>query len=187
MKLACVAIFAILAMTAGSPLRAQTQGPFPIDTSRFAKRASEVTNVSLDKTMLQFAAKFLSSSGQDERAQNIINHLQGIYVRHYEFKESDDYSTAEVEALRRHFRGPEWNQIVTTRSKGEGDNTDVYMHTHHEQIDGMFIIAAQPRELTLVHIIGPLKPEDLASLSGHFGVPAVQGGKAEAKRKGNPQ
>lgn len=187
MKLACMTVFAVLAVTAGSPLRAQTRTPFPIDTSRFAKRASEVTNVSLDRTMLQFAAKFLSSNGQDEQARDIINHLQGIYVRHYEFRESADYSDGEVEALRRHFRGPAWNRIVTTRSKGEGDNTDVYLHTKHDQIDGMFIIAAEPRELTLVHIIGPLKPEDLASLSGHFGVPLVQSGKSEAKTKGNPQ
>jgi hypothetical protein len=173
--------------------RARAQARFPVNVEQFAKQANQVTTVSLDKNMLQLAAQFMSSGKQDEQARSIINHLDGIYVRDYSFKHPATYSAAAVEALRKHFRGPEWSQIVSTRSKGPGDNADIYVRTVGGQIQGMFVISAQPDELTFVNIIGPIRPEDLKVLSGHFGVPAVKegksGGKAGSKKdaKKNPK
>jgi hypothetical protein len=165
---------------------ALAQAHFPVNTEQFARQASEVTKVSLDKNMLQFAAQFMSSGKQDQQARSIINHLDGIYVRDYTFKSPAGYSLAAVEALRKHFRAPEWTEIVSTRSKGKGDNTDIYVHTVGGQIHGMFVISAQPNELTFVNIIGPIKPEDLKVLSGHFGMPSVQTGTPGSKAGGKP-
>jgi hypothetical protein len=169
--------------------RARAQARFPVNVEQFAKQANQVTTVSLNKNMLQFAAQFMSSGKEDQAARSIINHLDGIYVRAYSFKRPAGYSTAAIEALRKHFRGPEWSQIVSTRSKGHGDNADIYVRTVGGQIQGMFVISAQPDELTFVNIIGPIRPEDLKVLSGHFGVPAVHEGKSGAKKdaKKNPK
>lgn len=166
------------------PALAQTR--FPVNTEQFARKASEVTKVSLDKNMLQFAAKFMSSSTQDQQAQSIINHLDGIYVRDYTYKGPGGYSLAAVEALRKRFRAPEWTEIVSTHSKGQGDNTDIYVRTVGGQIHGMFVISAEPNELTFVDILGPIKPEDLKVLSGHFGMPAVHAGTPGSKAGGKP-
>ena len=38
-------------------------------------------------------------------------------------------------------------------------------------VDGMVVLASEPRELTIVQIDGPIKREDLASISGHVGLP----------------
>jgi hypothetical protein len=36
------------------------------------------------------------------------------------------------------------------------------------------VIAAEPRELTIVNIIGTLDPEKLADLGGEFGIPRLE-------------
>lgn len=168
--------------------RVDAQARFPVNVAQFAKQASEVTNVSLDKNMLQFAAKFMSSGKQDREARSIINHLEGIYVRDYSFKSPATYSAAAVEELRKHFRSPEWTQIVSTRSKTGGEDTDIYVHMVDGRVEGMFVISAQTDELTFVNIVGPIRPQDLKVLSGHFGVPAVHEGKGTKKdAKKNPE
>jgi hypothetical protein len=39
------------------------------------------------------------------------------------------------------------------------------------EVRGMFILSAEPRELSFVYIDGPIRPEDLADISGNFGIP----------------
>jgi len=36
------------------------------------------------------------------------------------------------------------------------------------------VIAAEPKELTVVSIIGSIKPEDLRDLGGNFGIPKME-------------
>jgi hypothetical protein len=44
----------------------------------------------------------------------------------------------------------------------------------NNQIEELVVIAADPKELTIVHIDGPLDPSDLDKLGGDFGVPRVE-------------
>jgi Domain of unknown function (DUF4252) len=176
------AAFILLFLALGS--RAFSQAPFPVDTTKLAERADESTTISLDKTMLQFAGKFLSSSEEDREAQRIIAKLDGIYVRTYEFKSSNSYSASDLDAFRRPFSGPEWSRIVAVHGK-ESDDTDIYVHMVDGRVAGMFILAAEPGELTFVHIVGAIAPDDLEQLSGNFGIPKnhVKQRSGEGKRR----
>jgi len=153
---------------------AMAQRKFPAGIEKFAARAEETTDVSLDKSMLNFASKFLSSREQDQQARRIIASLEGIYVRSYEFNKPGAYTAAEIAALRQQFQGPGWSHIVSVRGKGSDGDTDIFMHLGDGQIKGMLIIAAEPQELTFVNILGPIKPEDLKELSGQFGIPQIR-------------
>jgi hypothetical protein len=35
------------------------------------------------------------------------------------------------------------------------------------------IIVTDPRELTIVNIVGSIRPEDIRDLGGHFGIPKI--------------
>ena len=66
-----------------------------------AARASNVTEVTLGKNMLAFAAKFMNGKDQDEAAtRRLIEGLDGIYVREYEFDKEGQYSMEDIEKLR---------------------------------------------------------------------------------------
>jgi Domain of unknown function (DUF4252) len=150
---------------------ADAQAVFPVDTSKLAARADETTTVSLDKNMLRFASKFLNDDNEDRQARHLIENLDGIYVRTFEFKAPGAYTAAELETFRKPFAGPEWSHIVSVHGKEADGDTDIYVDLVDGDVQGMFILAAEPCELTFVHILGPIKPEDLDHLSGNFGIP----------------
>jgi hypothetical protein len=83
--------------------------------------------------------------------------------------------------LRSQLRSPEWSRIVNVRSKADGENVDVFIRREGDQVGGLVVIAAEPRELTVVSIDGPIRPEDLAKLGGQMGVPRIDIGGQQKK------
>lgn len=144
--------------------------PSPIEKD-LAARASDVTEVTLGKDMLGFASKFMNGKSPDDAtAQQLIQGLNGIYVRSYEFDKEGEYSPEQVEALRRHFETGEWTPVVRARERKSNQTTDVMMKMVNGQAQGLFVLAAEPRELSIVLILGPIRMEDLGKLSGMAGL-----------------
>src|SRR5712692_11431275 len=79
----------------------------PESWDRLAAKADEVVNVTLDKKMLQFAAKFMEDE-EDAEEKRLISKLNGIYVRSLEFKNAGEFTSADVEPIRAQLQGPEW-------------------------------------------------------------------------------
>ena len=158
--------------------------PSPIE-KELAARASNVTEVTLGKNMLSFAAKFMDGKDKDEEAtRHLIEGLDGIYVREYEFDKEGQYSAVDVEKLRSYFEaGGEWSSIVRERNKRSGESTDVMMKMVNGQPHGLFVLDAEPKELSIVLILGPVKMEDLSKLSGIGGLGVL--GDIESDSHGN--
>jgi hypothetical protein len=168
MKYALVLLFAI------GPLLAQDV-KLPPGIEKLAAKASEVVDVSLDGAMLRLAGRFLSSNDPDEaKAKNIVNGLKGIYVKSFEFEKEGEYSLSDLEEIRRQLRAPGWSRMVGVISKKGGENTEIYMRLDNDRIGGLVILAAEPKELTVVNIVGNISLDDLSSLGGHFGIPDVE-------------
>ena len=155
------------------PITASAQGTrLNLDFPDLAAKASETTDVTLDGPMLRLAGKFLSSSDADERAaKEMINGLTGIYVRSYEFDRDGEYDKSQAERIRQQL-GPSWKKIVKVSSKTKED-VDIYADTRGDSIAGLLIISAEPREFTVVNIVGPVDLEKLAGLEGQFGIPHI--------------
>src|SRR3954462_10797391 len=112
---AALVAWAALALPAG----AQTS-PLPLPPAvekELAARASNVTEVTLGKNMLGFAAKFMDGKDKDEEAtKHLIEGLDGIYVREYEFDKEGQYTAVDVDKLRSYFAaGGEWSSVVRSR------------------------------------------------------------------------
>lgn len=156
-----------------APARAQNGLPMPSPVEKeLAARASNVTEVTLGKNMLGFAAKFLDGKDKDEEAtRHLIEGLDGIYVREYEFDKEGQYSAVDIEKLRSYFQaGGEWSSIVHEHDKRNGESTDVMMKMVNGQPHGLFVLDAEAKELSIVLILGPVKMEDLSKLSGIGGL-----------------
>jgi len=155
------------------PAIAQSGLPMPSPIEKdLAARASNVTEVTLGKNMLAFAAKFMDGKDKDEEAtRHLIEGLDGIYVRSYEFDKEGQYTAVDVDKLRSYFQtGGEWSSIVRERDKKSGESTDVMMKMVNGNPHGLFVLDAEPRELSIVLILGPVKMEDLSKLSGIGGL-----------------
>ena len=140
---------------------------------KLADRASEVNDVTLDGSLLQLAVSVMKSSGDPDAAQvvEIIKGLKGIYVKNFEFDSPGQYSQADVESIRSQLTGPGWQRIVTSFSKRNGERDEVYLLKDGDKINGVTVLVAEARELTVVNIVGAIDPEKLGELGGHFGIP----------------
>ena len=163
--------FALGAAVLAAPALAQNpQSPLPPQVEKdLAARASHVSEVTLGKNMLGFAARFMNSKEKDDAAtRQLIQGLDGIYVREYTFDKDGQFSMDEVDQLRKQFETGEWSPMVRERERRSGVSTDVMVKLVNGENHGIFILEATPRELTIIQILGPIRMEDLGRLE-HLG------------------
>jgi Domain of unknown function (DUF4252) len=174
-----IAALAIPVFAQSSPLNIPPQ-----IEKQLSARATNVTEVTLGKNMLNFAAKFMNGKDKDDAAaQQLIQNLDGIYVRDYEFDKPGEYSLEELEQLHKSFEGPEWSTIVSDREKKTGETTYVMVKTVNGQSAGMFVFSAEPKELSIVLILGPINMDQLGELKGLGGLSSLSDVKTKTKIK----
>jgi len=172
-------IATLLLSAAALALPALAQQPSPLMLppqleKDLAARASDVTEVTLNKNMLAFAAKFMHGKEDDDaNIRQLIQGLDGIYVRDYEFDKDGEYAIDQLDQLRRAFSTPDWQPIVHEHERRSGETTDILMRVVNGENKGMFILNAEPRELSIVLILGPIRVEDLGKLHGIAGLGAL--------------
>jgi hypothetical protein len=165
---------AFITCIALAPLGAQ-ELKIPASLDRLAEKASEVVDVTMDANLLQLASRFLSDKNTDDaQVKKVIGGLKGVYVKSFEFEKTGEYQDSDIEPLRMQLRAPAWSRIVGVRSRKSGENAEVYVKTENGKIDGLAILATEPKELTIVSIEGSISPEQLSELGGHFGIPKVE-------------
>ena len=168
-----IVTFMLAAAVLAAPALAQTAqlpAPSPIE-KELAARASDVTEVTLGKNMLAFAAKIMNGKNDDDaEARHLIEGLDGIYVREYELDKDGQFSAEEVDQLRKYFETSDWSPIVKERQRKTGESTDVMVKLVNGESHGMFILDVEPRELTIVLILGPVHMDDLSKLRGIGGL-----------------
>lgn len=174
-----VAALCATAMAQTSPLNL----PSPLE-KQLAARASNVTEVTLGKNMLTFAAKFMNGNDKnDADMRQLIEGLDGIYVRDYEFDKPGQYSPDDVEGLRKALETPQWTSIVRERDRKNGESTDVMMKMVNGESQGMFVLSAEPKDLAIVLILGPIRMDELGALKGLGGLGKL-GGLPQLKQRG---
>lgn len=166
----------LLACCAVAPAFAQDARLQINQLDKLTAKADNVVEVSLDKNLLQIAAKFLSDKNPQEAAvKDLVSKLQGVYVRVFEFDKPGEYSLSDVDPLRAQVNAPGWSKIVGVMSKREGQKVDVHLRMDGGGlITGLLILATQPRELVVVNIVGPIDLEKLSQLEGQFGIPKLE-------------
>lgn len=157
------------------------------DLSQLAARSSNTVDISLDGALLGLAARFLDGKDKDERAvKELVASMKGIYVKTFEFDREGGYSTADLDAVRHQLTAPGWSRLVAIGSRRDREQVDVYMWMDGDKPGGLAILATEPREVTIVNIVGPIDLEKLRALEGQFGVPRLdleKRSKDERKRK----
>ena len=167
---------ALILACALAPAWALAAGPNPRlvlpEFSQLADKASDSVTISLDAALLGMAAKFLDGNDpQDAAARDAIKGLQGIYIRSYTFDQEFVYRAADIDAVVKQLAAPGWNRLVQTRSRKEHANVDIYIMMVDNKAIGLALIASEPREFTIVNIVGSIDLDKLHKLQGHFGVP----------------
>jgi len=146
---------------------------------RLAERASEKQEITIDSSMLNSFGRGLVPQGpKGDAAREVITQLKGIFVRNYEFDDSKAYSMDDINAIRKQLSAPGWIRIVANEEKkknGDFELQEVYLFQPGGKLGGIFFLNAEPRELSVVNIVGPIDLAALGALGGVLGIPSVQG------------
>lgn len=183
-KILTVASLAILVvLSAAATAVAQNPKIQMSQLDALAPKASQTVDVNLDEHLMQLTAKFLSGEDNDEaKVKAIINGLKGIYVKSFTFENEGQYSDADLEGIRSQLRNTAWNKIVNVNNKKEG-SVEVYLMQVGDRITGLALLATEPKEITVVNIVGPVDLDKLSGLEGNFGIPELQIERAKPPRK----
>ena len=145
------------------------------DLDRLEATAKQVVDVSIDSRMIRFLAGMLSSKKPDQlRIKEALLDLKGIYVRSYQFDNPNSFATTDVDNIRRQIKTPLWSRIVGVRSQVKGENVEVYSMLEGEKMNGLAVIAIEPKSLTVVNIVGFIDLEKLQLLEGRYGLPKLE-------------
>ncbi len=159
---------------------------------KLAGKASEVTNVTLDGSMLKMAAEQMSQKAATAKSQNkafaanMVQRLKGIYVKSFEFDQPGGYSKADLEGVTKQLESGGWKAIVHVEEKKSGETTGVYVMQEGGETVGMAVVAAEPKELTVVNLVGPIDFSQLGSL-GSLGGLGTLGGLAGTMSSSKPE
>lgn len=151
-----------------------------LDWDGLAKKAKESVNVNLEGAMLDMAKGFMNGKATGKgkgldaaQAESLMSKLKGVYVRVLEFDKAGEYSMSDVEAMRGKLASMQYNAIVDVQQRGK-ESTGIYVKTDGKTVQGLVVIAAEPKQLTLVNILGDIDPGELQKLGGNFGIPNIQ-------------
>ena len=145
-----IAVVALTAEAGMASAQAPAASPLllpPQVEKDLAAKASNATEVTLNKDMLGFASKFMDGKDKDQAAvSNLIQGLDGIYVRDYEFDKEGEYSMEDIQKLRQAFETPEWTPMVRDVERKGAEINDVMVKMVNGETKGMFIFSAEPKE-----------------------------------------
>jgi len=196
-------IFRLLALFAGvliflAPVvRAQDANVAPQGIETLAAHATFATNFTFDKTMLDAMSQTLPD---DER--RIVAQLRSISVHNFRFSGPGMYDPAALDTVRAQYAQEGWNHLVTKQAHPQPATatagqpypdagapasvplpdplrTDLYVRMAHANVEGIVVLAANQRNVTLVTVDGTISPLDLLHLRGHFGIPRFSGDAVE--------
>ena len=151
--------FAVVTVLAGvmlaSPAGAQKL-EFKFDA--IAAKASDKAEVDLDGALLKMAIpQLLSKKDKDGKSpvSDLLNGVQEIHLRNYEFDKAGAYSDKDLEPLRKQVsEAAGWSRIVNV--KGKDESTEVFVQSQAGKLNSILILAAEARELSVVYVMGTL-------------------------------
>lgn len=140
---------------------------------RFADVADKVIDVTVDEGLIKLAMSALNPNRSPDEAKikELLSGLKGVYVKRFEFEKDGQYTAADIEAIRAQFNAPGWSRVANVRSKREG-SFDVVMMYEGSIVKGIAVLAAEPRALTVVNVVGTIDVAKFRDLEGKFGIPS---------------
>lgn len=139
---------------------------------RFGDMADKVISVDVSEGIIHLAMSALSEkrSPNEAKIKDILSGLKGVYVKRFEFDKEGAYAATDVDYIRSQLSGPGWVRVADVRSKREG-SYDVVLMYEGSIIKGLAVLAAEPRALTVINVVGAIDLAKLRDLEGNFGIP----------------
>ena len=146
------------------------------DFSHLRHKAVDSVDMTIDGFLLRIARKFAKADADDPEAiaaATLLENIKSVRVRNFTFDEDGAYSKADVDSVRKQLGSPGWSQLVQVHRSAPQEDVDVYVNMEGDQVKGLAVIASEPREFTIVNIVGSIDVDKIGRLEGQFGIPQL--------------
>jgi hypothetical protein len=134
-----------------------------------AGKATESVNISLSPWLLHMAGAFIDEKDADSAAaKQLLAGIKAIEIRSYQFATDFAYSAADIDGVRSQLSGPGWNQLMQVHHRDKSEDVDMYVLIENNVTKGFALITSQPREFTIINIVGSINVDDLPKLESHL-------------------
>ncbi len=165
------ALACLVLPTLGHAQSAKLQLP---EFAHLADKATESVNISISPWLLRTAAMFIDEDDADSAAtKKLLAGIKSIEIRRYAFATDSAYSSADLDAVRRQLDGPGWSRLIQVRGAKNSEDVDMYILIENNRTQGFALIASEPREFTIINIVGSISLEDLPQLERQLHLPKV--------------
>jgi hypothetical protein len=80
-----------------------------------------------------------------------------------------------VSAVREQLRAPGWTRLVDVQSRGlDFGDAEIYVANVGGRIEGLALLVIEPRELTVINIVGAVDVDKLKKLGDTLNLPRIQ-------------
>jgi Domain of unknown function (DUF4252) len=134
------------------------------------KSAINSVNISLNLSLLKLVAQNMRDPN-DEPIKSVLNGLEGIYVRSFEFATDHAYPQAEVDRVRAQIERAGWSKLVSVHNNKQNEDVEVCVLNVGSRAEGLVVFVTEPRAFTIVNLVGSVDLAKLSQLEGKFGVP----------------
>lgn len=169
MRMAMIALTCFLLPGLGAAQDAKLKLP---DFKSLADKATESVNISLSPWLLHIAGSFIDGKDEDSVAtKHLLGAIKSIQIRSFQFSSDNAYSAADIDSIRSQLAG--WSQIMQVHEREKSQDVDMYMLIENNVTKGFALIAREPREFTIINIVGSINIDDLPRLESHLHLPKV--------------
>jgi hypothetical protein len=147
--------------------------------NRLSEKAVQIVDVNMGESIIKLAASMLNGqrSPDEAKIKELIQGIQGIFVKRFEFENEGEFNDGDVEPIRSQLHGnPAWERVVGVISKrktGNKLNVEVFLMSQGSVVKGLAVLATEAKALTVVNFIGPVDLQKLSELEGKFGIPKL--------------
>ena len=135
------------------------------DFGHLRGKATDTVDITLGSFAFFVARHVIDDAdAQSAAAKDILKGVSSMRIRHYEFAEDFVYSKSDLDNVRSQLTTRGWNAIAHVQDRKKNENVDVYVAVEKEKITGFAFVASEPREFTIVNIVGSLDPKQVAVL-----------------------
>jgi len=138
------------------------------------QKATESVDITIGSLALDIMSGLMDDHDEDSaEMKQLIKGLKSVQVRNYQFDSDFAYSKADIDAVRSQLSGPAWTQLAQVHDRKKNEDVDVFVALDDHKVTGFAIVASEPREFTIINIVGALDLEKIANLQKQLGLPDV--------------
>lgn len=145
----------------------------PEGIAALGQNATSRTEFTLDHSMLVLAAK-LDQDNEDLR--RVIAGVNGVSVHSFRFPGTVSFDPMVMDSIVQQYRAAGWQHLVSKHRSDTGLTTDLWLHMDRAAIRDIAVLFVGGKQVNFVSVSGSITPLDLLHLSGHFGIPRMDGG-----------